>query len=166
MTILSGGIFVGLRRLRQVVTLAVLKPAFAPVLAVLFGLVQLICACAAPMEANATDHAAMAPITVVAAYHAPMPDMDMPSHCDDGTDAPSDQDHNADCAHCGDAQITAVADAFSPTPALDLSLHAALEPPKAAQLRPAPRALAPERYRRRADPPRSTPVTLKLRLTV
>ena len=161
MTILVGGIFVGPRRNRQDVMPSVLKPAFAPILATIFGLVQLICACAAPMDAAAMDFGQVEDHHASAA--APM---DMPGHCDDKPETSPDAPHEMDCAHCGDAQITAVADVSTSNALADLSSPVVLTQPTVLQDLPASRSLAPERYRRRSDPPRPTPVTLKLRLLV
>ena len=136
------------------------RPAIATLLAVLFGLVQIVCACAQP----ASDMSPAESAVTMTHKMESMPSMDMGGHCGEG--APEQDDHAADCAHCGAVQLTSVAvdQSFSAVPDMPTAKAMPAAIPVAASL--PEQALAPERFRRRSDPPRQTPVTLKLRLLV
>lgn len=148
---------------------------FALIVAVTFGVLQVLCACI-PASAQAMNHSmahaevtpghavhsghddtAVILIADMAAGHAPA---DMPpGHCDPD---PSGHDHVENCSHCDGANlVSASADLPNATPAelgnpLVAVVSQSLPSPHRAGM--AATNLASLRWR---DPPRPSPVTLK-----
>jgi len=125
------------------------RPALISIIVVLFGVVQIYCAC---MSADATTQ--------------PAPTQQMQSHASHDVDQQGEHEHQQDCTHC-DSDITLITtldgdgNLTLPLPKAPTTILAKLTSRPSAQIGKPQNIIVDNRW---LHPPHDTPITLKIRL--